>query len=61
MRRSLKVALVVLLSMSLPAVAQRKIKGKKPLFTANNCVSGNCDQGTGAATNSQGTCTMGIG
>ena len=54
MRRSLKVALVVLLSVSLPAVAQRKIKGKKPLFTANNCVSGNCDQGTGAATNDQG-------
>jgi len=54
MRRSLKVALVVLLSVSLTAVAQRKIKGKKPLFTANNCVSGNCDQGTGAATNAQG-------
>lgn len=54
MRRSLKLALVALLCMSLPALAQRKVKGKKPLFTANNCVSGNCDYGTGLAMNSGG-------
>lgn len=54
MSRSLKLALVVVLSMSLPAIAQRKMKGKKPLFIAENCISGNCKQGTGAATNEDG-------
>jgi len=45
---------VAFLSVSQPVVGQRKIVGKKPLFSAKDCLSGNCDQGTGAATNDAG-------
>ena len=36
------------------AVGQRKFKGKQPLFTSSQCLNGNCDMGTGTATNANG-------